>query len=220
MALSHPPWLAIGMIRVVIGISAVAVVIGVPSVDTGIEMVWMWLRDAWWYRSVFFETFMVPVVSVAYYAAFVWLAQGQTGGKRSQFDMRSADDAERFGALNQQGRGLGALAYDVFSYMTPLLVLDVMIRKRYPGFTTDAEWSLHPYVGWQVPLGRPLPAEAPTAANLMFSPIAALILYDCAFYFLHALLHRVHALRDVHFYHHSHDKLTWATTNQLTVIER
>jgi hypothetical protein len=220
MSLEQPPWLAISLVRAFFVGLAITVAMGVPVGATAIEAAWAWLREAWWYRSVFFETFLVPVVSAFYYAAFLWLSRGRKHDARSRYDMRSGAEAQRFGALNEQGRGPGALAYDVFTYMTPLLVLDMLTRKRYPGHTSDDEWKLHPYVGWQVPLGRPLPVAAPTAANLLFAPVAALVLYDGVFYFLHSLLHRVPALRDIHFHHHDHDKLTWATTNQLTIIER
>jgi sterol desaturase/sphingolipid hydroxylase (fatty acid hydroxylase superfamily) len=173
--------------------------------DEAIAVAWEWLRHCWWFRSAFFETLFVPAISVVFYASCVGIEA------LGHWNMPVAQNAPR------PRRTIKHFFHDLFTYCTPLLLLDIATRKRYPGWSPLTEWEL-PYLGLH--LSRALPETPPTALEVLLHPLLAMAMYDGVFYFLHNLFHRVPHLRGVHLYHHDHDSVSWAVTNQLTVVER
>ena len=128
----------------------------------------------------------------------------------------------------------------VVTYAAPLMLLDVTLRKYYDGVDL-AEWAAQPYIGFQ--LSRLLPAEPPTAREVVGHTFAALLVYDAIFFFLHFALHTFPWLyAAVHKHHHDHETVAHhgalqaactpiaalqspsaphcAVTNQLTLAER
>lgn len=67
-----------------------------------------------------------------------------------------------------------------------------------------------------------LPASAPSVAELLVLPLAALLLYDAWFFVVHMAMHRWRWLFvHVHAAHHDHGRrVNWDVTNRLTLAER
>ncbi|KAA0153697.1 hypothetical protein FNF29_03085 [Cafeteria roenbergensis] len=206
-------WRQLWAARAVLVAALAALLLASKVIDPALQLAWTWLREQPWYNSPFFETLQVPVVSFALYLGFNAVAAAWP-----EFDMRDESDQRAHGALAHQGRAVKEASWDFFSYVLPLLVLDSCTRKFYPGWVSRADWQSEPYFGWQTT--RLLPEAGPTVFDLLFKPVAALLFYDAVFYFLHNAFHRVSALKEVHSVHHEHVKLSWTTTNQLTVVER
>ncbi|CAE7822923.1 unnamed protein product, partial [Symbiodinium sp. KB8] len=206
-------WRQLWAARAVLVAALAALLLASQVIDPALQLAWTWLREQPWYNSPFFETLQVPVVSFALYLGFNAVAAAWP-----EFDMRDESDQRAHGALAHQGRAVKEASWDFFSYVLPLLVLDTCTRKFYPGWVSRADWQSEPYFGWQTT--RLLPEAGPTVFDLLFKPVAALLFYDAVFYFLHNAFHRVSALKGVHSVHHEHVKLSWTTTNQLTVVER
>jgi len=204
---------AIWAVRTGLAATVVGLLAASPVIDPLLQQLWTWLRGQPWYSSPYFETLQVPIVSLGLYAAFHFLAIAFPGA-----DMRGEADQREHGPLAPQGRSPSHAATDFLLYTVPLLVLDTLTRKHYPGWVSREEWASQPYVSLQTE--RLLPEAGPGVWDLAVKPVAALVLYDFAFYFLHNAFHRVQALRGVHFVHHDHAKLSWTTTNQLTTVER
>lgn len=206
-------WNQLWVARIGLAAGLVALLAASSVIDPALQQWWTWLRLQTWYNSPYFETLQVPIVSFALYLGFNAVAAAWP-----QFDMRDENDQRAHGALAHQGRALREALWDFFSYVLPLLVLDTCTRKFYPGWVSRADWQSESYIGLQSI--RLLPEAGPTVFDLLFKPVAALLFYDAVFYFLHNAFHRMPALKSVHAVHHEHAKLSWTTTNQLTIIER
>lgn len=170
------------------------------AVDGHIAELWAALRAHPLFLTPFFETGLVSVYFIVLYAGYVALTF--VPGIERYYLHRPAAAAAPVEPLWRPGRssrvaGLGLL------YVVPLLALDLIKRKDYPGVDPKA---LRRQPLWGLQRWRELPVDPPTSLQLVGQTAAAVLLYDCAFFFIHIALHHVPALYCYHAPHHAHSR--------------
>ncbi|RYO75174.1 hypothetical protein DL764_010568 [Monosporascus ibericus] len=199
----------------------------------------------------FFETIETVVcyitIEPAYTAIFA-------GNPHRRIDIRHAE-SKRQPAAKTGGRTppLPKMARpsrrmrELVTYVSPLLLLDLILIKKYAGVDVEAIRQSGGYAATAaeddtpssrisghfllptlhnfslqspVQLSRALPAEPPTSRRVLIELLVSLFLYDTAFFAIHLLFHRVPALHRVHGPHHNHGEMHPQVTNRLSIIER
>lgn len=130
--------------------------------------------------------------------------------------------------------------HELLTFMTPLLLLDLTMVKKYAGVSVHAirqsagyktpnsdisayflKPSLHNFtLESPLQLYRALPAEPPSSRRLVLELLASIVLYDALFFAAHLAFHRVPLLARVHVPHHRHAEMHPQVTNRLSVPER
>ncbi|KAL8804466.1 MAG: hypothetical protein Q9182_002571 [Xanthomendoza sp. 2 TL-2023] len=126
-------------------------------------------------------------------------------------------------------------------YISPLLLLDLTLIKKYSGVPVQDMASsgnydissvaktihgtflaptLHNFT-FASPLQtrRALPAAPPTSRELALQLITSLVIYDTLFFLFHLTLHHP-KLASIHSHHHNHREINPQITNQLDIFER
>ncbi|MCJ1278844.1 hypothetical protein MMC21_006663 [Puttea exsequens] len=127
-----------------------------------------------------------------------------------------------------------------FTYIVPLLFLDLTMIKKLGGVLVDdmalsgnydpnsvtmkgsfLAPTLHRFT-WDSPLQirRALPRAPPTSRQLVLQLLASIIIYDAVFFWFHLALHKLPLLSRFHSVHHKHGEIYPQITNQLDVFER
>ncbi|XP_076440840.1 cholesterol 25-hydroxylase-like isoform X2 [Babylonia areolata] len=178
------------------------------SLQAGIDLTWRYLRSAWWFRSVYFET-VWATVSYAYLIPLYPFALHYL----PRMDRYKVDTATTY--LHQSVLGI---AWEAVIYMAPLALLDTVMVKRYYGVDPQ-EWSQRQQ-HW-VQTTRALPLHPPTLLQLCYQVIGGVLIYDALFFVLHLALHKHRGLYAwFHARHHQHHIMHAHITNQLSVGER
>ncbi|EAS28435.3 uncharacterized protein CIMG_09639 [Coccidioides immitis RS] len=133
---------------------------------------------------------------------------------------------------------------ELLIYVSPLLLLDLTLIKKYAGVdinairvsggyppaspttpghikTTFLAPTLHRF-SWKSPLQlvRALPHEPPTSRRVLLELAVSLFIYDALFFVIHIAFHRIRALHRIHGPHHGHLEIHPQVTNRLSVAER
>ncbi|KAL8597163.1 hypothetical protein ACOMHN_050499 [Nucella lapillus] len=173
-----------------------------------VDGAWEHLRDAWWFRSVYFET----VWATLSYACIIPLYP---------FALHYLPFMHRYkvdrSMIYVHQTVLGILK-DAVIYMAPLAALDIVIVKRYCG-VDPAQWAVR-QEHW-IQTTRALPLPPPSLLQLAFQVIMGVVIFDALFFVIHVLLHKHRGLYNLfHRCHHEHGILQAHITNQLSVGER
>lgn len=111
-----------------------------------------------------------------------------------------------------------SILVDAIFYMTPLMLLDTFMVKKYPGVDPQIWDEKRKDI---IQITRALPEDPPTVFQIVFQLVASILLYDALFFIIHFVLHKNICLyKYLHAFHHNHDVMHAHVTNQLTVIER
>ncbi|KAI9728222.1 MAG: hypothetical protein M1828_004683 [Chrysothrix sp. TS-e1954] len=134
--------------------------------------------------------------------------------------------------------------YEAFTYVVPLLLMDLVMIKKFAGVDLEAMLisgnyepattlptgyhrstflapSMHNFsVSSPLQTKRALPAQAPTSRRLVLELICSFVIYDALFFVFHLLMHIVRPLARWHAPHHTHAEINPQITNQLHVFER
>ncbi|KAL8941109.1 MAG: hypothetical protein Q9216_002441 [Gyalolechia sp. 2 TL-2023] len=127
------------------------------------------------------------------------------------------------------------------TYISPLLLLDLTLIKKYGGVTvqdmalsgnydlssltktihgTFLAPTLHNFtLSSPLQTRRALPVAPPTSRELALQLVASLFIYDALFFGFHLILHTPFFL-SVHSHHHNHREINPQITNQLDIFER
>ncbi|KAI9696214.1 MAG: hypothetical protein M1836_005767 [Candelina mexicana] len=133
---------------------------------------------------------------------------------------------------------------EILTYITPLLLLDFTLIKKYADVTlasilasgnypplqphqqsnihaTFLAPTLHNFTPTSpLQTKRALPPTAPSSRRLTLELILSLLIYDTLFFISHLLFHTLPLLQKHHLTHHIHHEIHPQITNQLSVIER
>ena len=173
-----------------------------------IDCSWNFLNTSWIFNSVYFETWwatfcyawMIPVYPFALHYI-------------NSFDRYKVNPS-----VTYVHQSISGMLKEAVYYMTPLMLLDTFIVKKYAGVDPSI-WELKRQSILQTT--RALPEEAPTVLQVAFQLVASIMLYDALFFAVHLVLHKnMWLYKNIHAYHHNHDVMHPHVTNQLTVIER
>ncbi|KAL8816789.1 MAG: hypothetical protein Q9223_004254 [Gallowayella weberi] len=128
-----------------------------------------------------------------------------------------------------------------FVYISPLLLLDLTLIKKYSGVPiqdmassgnydlcsvaktihgTFLAPTLHNFtLASPLQTRRALPAAPPTSRELALQLITSLVIYDTLFFIFHLTLHHPN-FASIHSHHHNHREINPQITNQLDIFER
>ncbi|KAL3869749.1 hypothetical protein ACJMK2_042390 [Sinanodonta woodiana] len=174
-----------------------------------VERIWDMLLSSWVFNSVYFETwfttFTYAVIMHTYPVALHKIPALQ------RFKIRSKVNVANWSPQVQ-------LVQQAVWYMTPLMILDTFLVKKYCG--VDPKMWIEKSNEW-IQITRALPNKAPTVIEVIFQLAMSILLYDAIFFFIHLILHRnLYLYKYIHAYHHDHGDINSFVTNQLTVSER
>ena len=125
-------------------------------------------------------------------------------------------------------------------YVTPLLLMDLLMIKKFAGVPVRAiaisgnydpdtvamrgnflAPSLHRFsINSPLQVRRALPPLAPTSRQLVVQLALSIFIYDGLFFLFHLALHKVPLLKRYHNMHHQHGEINPQITNQLDIVER
>ncbi|KAI4188549.1 MAG: hypothetical protein L6R41_002064 [Letrouitia leprolyta] len=128
-----------------------------------------------------------------------------------------------------------------FTYISPLLLLDLTLIKKYGGVMvqdmalsgnydpslmsktihgTFLAPTLHNFtLSSPLQIWRALPVAPPTSRELALQLAASFFIYDALFFAFHLILHTPFFLT-IHSHHHNHREINPQITNQLDIFER
>ena len=192
------------------------------------------LRNSAIYRASTFETFWTVIcysfVECTYSARFA-------RNPRLRLAVQKGEDRTKpLPKLRRPKNRVG----EAFTYITPLLLLDLTMIKKFGGVPVrdmalsgnyDPESismkgnflkpTLHRFTA-ESPLqtARALPYYSPSSRQLVLQLATSIVIYDTLFFFFHLALHKLPILNQVHTVHHRHGEIHPQITNQLDVVER
>eukprot|EP01090_Pellita_catalonica_P021113 TRINITY_DN7819_c0_g1_i1.p1 TRINITY_DN7819_c0_g1~~TRINITY_DN7819_c0_g1_i1.p1 ORF type:complete len:287 (-),score=0.26 TRINITY_DN7819_c0_g1_i1:233-1093(-) len=189
-----------------------------PYIEMIIAIWWDYLRDSWWFASVYFETFLTVSVWITFLVVYIILSHS---GRMKRYQMQPNAKWSRVAAIPAWLRQL-------FFYLLPLLILDTFTVKIYRPHVTLEDPRFNPerifrfIANWtsEVQIKRVLPAEAPSMDQIALHILLTSVIYDIFFAMLHFTLHRIQFLFvKIHKYHHRHTTVTADVTTQLHIVE-
>lgn len=173
-----------------------------------VDLSWEYLRSAWWFQSVYFET-VWATLSYAYLIPLYPFALNY---------LPFMDQYKVDGSMTYVHQTVLGIAMDAVVYIAPLATMDTLMVKRYCGVDPQ-EWSLQQQ-NW-IQTTRALPLHPPTLFQLFYQVMGGVLIYDAMFFVIHLVLHRHRGLYALfHACHHEHGTLHAHITNQLSVGER
>lgn len=193
-------------------LAVVIVAIGIYHVDSlqkTLDQLYAYLLSTWIYNSVYFETFFA---TFCYAVAIVYPWAIDKLGFLDRYKVHPSVRYEHVTLL--------FIVKQAILYMSPLMLLDTVMVKKYGGVGIDPEvWAEKRKSLIQTT--RALPEESVSVSALVTQLLASFILYDALFFAFHLLLHKNYFLyKYIHKYHHDHEMIHGHVTNQLTIAER
>lgn len=170
------------------------------EVDGQIAELWAALRVHPLFLTPCFETGLVAVYYLVLYAGYVALTF--VPGIERYYLHRPPGGGEPVEPLWRPGRRSRITRLGLL-YVLPLLFLDLVKRKDYPGVD---HLALRRQPLWGLQRWRELPADPPTSLQLCGQTVGAVLLYDFVFFFIHIALHHVPTLYRYHAPHHDHSR--------------
>lgn len=185
-----------------------AVLYAESSIQPWIDTTWDYLKTHPAFTSVYFET----VYAVITYRLVLFVPDLMD--HLSYFERYKVDKRSHF-----EGWTYTASVIQALMYVAPLAFLDTFMVKKYAG--VDPEIIADKRKDW-IQHTRALPTSAPTISAILFHIVAAIVIYDFVFFFVHLSLHKNAWLyKSIHAPHHCLKSGVQARlTNQLTVMER
>lgn len=172
-----------------------------------IDATWRYLLSSYVFNSVYFETWWTTVC----YA--VLLAGPYVMDLVPWCHQYRIDPNMRWRSVT-----LWTILVEAVTYCTPLMTLDTLMVKKYPG-VEPTEWQRRRH-SW-IQYTRALPPDPPSLISIILQLLGSLIIYDAVFFCIHYSLHRSKWLhKHVHKVHHDHEVIYGRVTNQLSVTER
>ena len=199
-------YLVISIRALILIISSLSVLFN-DVIQEVVDDLWAWLRSQWVFNSVYFETWFATFC----YAVLIPLSFFQTLVKH--FDQyRIGKDVVYVDA------GVVTILREALIYMTPLMLLDTFMVKRYNW--VDPQDLLLRRQNW-IQMTRALPVRPPTVFQMTSHLLLSFLIYDAMFYVVHYAMHKnAYLYKYVHALHHEHAHINCRVTNQLTVTER
>lgn len=195
-------------LRILLILTAIWSIRNAAMLDEVVRNFYSWLLGLWVFNSVYFETWFATACYSVIIPAYPWLAD----------KLRCLDGYKIHPTVRYVHLSIPTIAKEALFYMTPLMLLDTFMVKKYDG-VSPAIWAEKRSNIIQYTRG--LPAQAPTFYAILFQLVASFILYDILFFAVHLTLHKSAFLyKYIHRHHHNHDMVHAHVTNQLTVIER
>lgn len=195
--------------RIIFLLGIVLLVTYKDFVQETVNYSWEFLRDSWFFRSVYFET----VFATLCYGVIVFIYPKLINGCRFLDEYKISTDVyyESCGSIKD-------FLQEAVVYISPLMILDTVMVKKYCG-VHQSIWAEKRTTLIQTT--RALPDSPPTVFQICFHLMASLIVFDALFFTVHIILHRNYFLyKNFHAYHHDHGVVNAHTTNKLTIVER
>lgn len=193
--------------RSIILLAAGAIYVWSDMLQGYVNSAWQYLSDAWWFRSVYFET-VWTTVTYAYIMLVPFVMHYITC-----FDCYKVDKNVTF-----VPQTVVMMLLEAVVYIAPLACLDTILVKKYCGVHPQ-EWDLKQR-DW-IQTTRALPLDPPTVLQIVYQVIGGVIIFDAIFFVIHLTLHKYRPLYTLlHQYHHDHSIMHVHVTNQLSVGER
>ena len=202
--------------------------------QNGLDHIWDFLRTNAAYQLSFIETIETIFCYIQIESFFIRQVRSL---KYPRVDMRPGyPDRPHMRALKTR-------LDELIIYIAPLLLLDLVLVKKYSGVSlrdiTSSSGrdlsnisSVHPsylYLNFHnfslkspFQLWRALPAAPPTSRRIVFEVATALFIYDFIFFIGHVIFHHsgIKYFQQLHNVHHVHNEIQPQITNQLDIFER
>lgn len=188
------------------------VTIGLYHIETLqllVDQTYSFLLRTWIFNSVYFETFFA---TFCYAVAIIypWFID-----KISYLDRYKVHPSVRYEHVT-----VFFIIKQAILYMSPLMLLDTVMVKKYGGVGIDPEIWVEKRKSL-IQTTRALPTDSVSVLTITAQLFASFVLYDALFFGFHLLLHRNYFLyKHIHKYHHDHEMIHGHVTNQLTIAER
>lgn len=199
----------VNITRVVVAVVCVSGVWKLNVLQGLVDRSYSFLLTTWVYNSVYFETFFA---TFCYAVAIVypWLVD----------KIKFLDRYKVHPSVRYQHVTVLFIIKEAILYMSPLMILDTVMVKKYGGVGIDPDvWTEKRKSIIQTT--RALPTEAPSVLAIVCQLFVSFVLYDALFFAFHLLLHKnFYLYKYIHKYHHDHEMIHGHVTNQLTIPER
>ncbi|XP_045156964.2 cholesterol 25-hydroxylase-like protein [Mercenaria mercenaria] len=166
-----------------------------------------YLLSTYLFNSVYFETlfttFCYTIIMI-----YPWLVN----------KFRCLDSYKIIPNVKYQDVSVVEILKMLLIYMTPLMLLDTFMVKKYHGVDPSVWIDKRSTF---IQSTRALPALPPSAVSIVIQLAASFIFYDALFFTIHFTLHKNFFLyKYIHKQHHEHGVVHSHITNKLTIIER
>lgn len=209
--------------------------IAVPAIyQAALDELYAYLCSSSVYRASTFETFWTVVCYAVAEVAYVYKF-----AHRPDLRLAVRKDGDTKKPLPKLTRPKHRIK-EGLTYMTPLLLLDLTMIKKFGGVPVrdivlsgnyDPETvsmkgnflapSLHRFtVDSPLQTIRALPPSSVTSRQLVIQLSTSIFIYDTVFFFFHLALHKIPVLNKIHSMHHKHGEIHPQITNQLDIVER
>ncbi|KAK3091439.1 hypothetical protein FSP39_019877 [Pinctada imbricata] len=173
-----------------------------------IDEFWSMLKSSWIFNSVYFETWWATL-------CYAWMIPVYPFALHF---MTFLDKFKVHPSVTYIHQSIIGMLKEAVYYMTPLMLLDTFIVKKYSGVDPSI-WN-EKRQSW-LQTTRALPEESPLLNQIVFQLTASILMYDALFFAIHFVLHKnLWLYKNIHALHHRHDVMHAHVTNQLTVVER
>ncbi|KAJ8098888.1 hypothetical protein POJ06DRAFT_143907 [Lipomyces tetrasporus] len=231
--------------RLVLGITLATAILWPSLYDPAMSAVYSFLSNSALYRFSGFETLQTVIcyaaIEVYYTVKFTQSPSRRIDVRRPRSTLSSSKvgpNNPRWPRMRRPSRRVG----EIVTYVTPLLMLDFTLIKKYADVSVAAirqsggygsieadggvsasflRPTVHNFtLASPLQLWRALPTHAPSSRRLVTELAVSLLIYDALFFFIHVAFHRVPVLAGFHKPHHRHGEINPQVTNQLSVVER
>lgn len=195
--------------RGIVLLSILLLFIFAEDVQRLVNTSWKFLLDTWLFNSVYFETFFATFC----YGVIVSIYPKTIHSCRFLDKYKISKNVQyvRYG-------GITDFFQEVAMYITPLMILDTFMVKKYHGVEPSIWVEKRSTL---IQTTRALPRDPPSVFQISFHLLASLIVYDALFFVIHFTLHKNYFLyKNIHARHHDHDVVYAHVTNRLAIPER
>ncbi|XP_039274111.1 cholesterol 25-hydroxylase-like protein [Styela clava] len=194
--------------RIIFALSCYFCYLKAETFQDWIDTCWGYLRDQWWFQTVYFETLLVVVYSFPPTFFFMII------DKISYFDKFRV--SPKGGLIYSES--MQDILFHAVEYILPLSILDTLHVKHYYGVTDDV--IIQKRLNW-IQRTRALPEYSPRLSDIIIHISVAIVIYDIMFFIIHYNLHKYQILyRTFHKKHHTHVVINAKATDHQNWIER
>ncbi len=225
----------ITVLRLALGLFVGTAVVMPQFYQSALDYTYARLLSSSIYRSSTFETFWTVIVYAIVEGCYIYQFL-----HNPQLRLVNSKDGSKCNKPIPKLRWPKDRVREGLTYITPLLLMDLTMIKKFGGVTvgdmaTSGNYdpstvsmrgnflapTLHHFtLNSPLQTQRALPALPPTSRQIVLQLATSIFIYDAVFFLFHLALHKLPYVSKIHSMHHKHGEINPQVTNQLDVGER